>query len=80
MPPYFEESSLAAIADGVDSVLVETSRGGNGSIVVDAVTAVDSPAKIRRFRLFVCLYYPYIALRPYMDQAIVLAYHISDPG
>ena len=22
----------------------------------------------------------YIALRPYMDKAIVLAYHISDPG
>ena len=29
---------------------------------------------------FGCNYYPYIALRPYMDQAIVLAYHISDPG
>ena len=28
----------------------------------------------------VCLYYPYNALHPYMDQAIVLAYHISDPG
>ena len=32
------------------------------------------------FVVVVCLYYPYIALRPYMDQAIVLAYHISDPG
>lgn len=41
-----EESSLTSLSYRVDSVLVETPRGGDGSVVVDSLAAVDAPVVV----------------------------------
>jgi len=41
-----KESCLTAFANGVDAVLVETTRGGNRGVVVHSLTTINSPVVV----------------------------------
>ena len=43
---HLKEGCLAALAHWVDAVLVEAAGGGDGSVVVDSLAAVDRPVVV----------------------------------